>query len=278
MSKRSDRLARSIIELCCLAVLSLLALLNSAHRVAGADSALTEIKETFTGGDFDRTRWALLNTTVAVTKADFSRGAMRLIVPPGPDVRPLVGLNSRFGLEGDFDVSVDYSLRLLPRPEKEWVNVSIFIGGPDGMAAMTRTNNANSGHGYSTWFQPPAGSKTRMQAGGAPTEDKAGTLRLARVGRELHYYASSRGQPLKQIGTVEFGDHPIETLGFQVLPPGLKAPVDVEFDNILVKADRITGLVFVPQSDYGYLPWILSGLMVLIVLILLGWWSTRRAR
>jgi len=263
--------------LCSLVVASLLASLEPAHQVAGADSALTEIMETFTGGDFDRTRWALLNTTVAVTKTDFSRSAMRLIVPPGPDMRPLVGLNSRFGLEGDFDISVDYSIRLLPRPEKEWVNVSIFIGGPDGMAAMTRTNNAKSGHGYSTWFQPPAGSKTQMQAGGEPTEDKAGTLRLARVGKELHYYASARGQPLKHIGTVEFGDHPIETLGFQVLAPPLKAPVDVEFDNISVKADRITGLVFVPQSGYGSLPWILSGLVV-IALVLLWWWSARRVR
>jgi len=263
--------------LCSLAVVSLVASLEPAHRVAGADSAVTEIKETFTGGDFDRTRWALVNTTVAITKTDFSKGVMRLIVPPGPDMRPIMGLNSRFGLDGDFDVSVDYSIRSLPRPEKEWVNLSIFIMGPDGMAAISRTNIANSGHGYSRWFQPPAGSKSQVQASSVSTEDKTGTMRLARVGKELRYYACARGQPFHQIGAVEFGDHPVDTLAFQVLAPALKTPIDAEYDNISVTADRITGLVFVPQSDYGYFPWIVSGLVV-VALVLLLWWNTRRGR
>ena len=96
-----------------------------------------------------------------------------------------MGLDSRFGLEGDFDISVDYSIRSLPRPEKEWTNLSIFIIGPDGMAAMTRTNNSNSGEGYSMWFQPWEGSKAKGTARNVPTQDKAGTLRLARLGKEL---------------------------------------------------------------------------------------------
>jgi hypothetical protein len=238
-------------------------------------SALTEIREDFTGGDFDHSRWALANTSVAVTKIGFSRGRIRLVVPPGPDMRPLVGLSSRFGLEGDFDVVVDYVIHSLPKPAKEWVNVSIFINGPGGMAAMTRTNNAASGHGYSTWFQPPAGSKAQVQASGTPTEDKTGRLRLARVGTELRFSASAAGQPFHQLAAVEYGDRAVETLAFQVLAPALKAPVDVEFHNITVKADRLTGLVYVPPSTYGPLPWIGGGLVVVAV-ALLWWWSTRR--
>ena len=277
MSGRCDRLTHPLIILCFLSVMSLLAAPDPAHRAVGAESEITEIKEDFAGRDFDRSRWALTNTTVATTKTDFSKRAMRVIVPQGPETRPLIGLNSRFGLEGDFDISADYTLRSLPRPEKEWVNVSIFIAGPDGMAALSRTNNAKSGHGYSTWVQPPAGSKAGVQAGGSSTEDKSGTLRLERVGKELHFYASGHGQPPKQIATVEFGDRLIENVAFQIFPPGLKAPIDIEFDNIAVKADHFTRLVFVPPSDYGYLPWILSGLAVVAV-ALLGWWLARRAR
>ena len=96
---------------------------------------------------------------------------------------------------------------------------AIFIAGADGMAALSRTNNAKSGQGYSTWFQPPAGSKAGVQAGGSSTEDKAGTFASERVGKELHFYASGHGQPPKQIGTVEFGDHPIENVAFQIFPP-----------------------------------------------------------
>jgi hypothetical protein len=262
---------------CWLGLLIVLAHAEGGLAFQEPGSAITELTEIFAGGDFDHSRWALSNTIVAVTKTDFSRGAFRLVVPPGPDMRPLVGLTSRFGLEGDFEVTVDYVLHSLPKPAKEWVNVSIFINGPDGMAAMTRTNNANSGHGYTTWFQPPAGSKAQMHASGVPTEDKTGRLRLARVGKELRFYASAAGQPSHQLGAAEYGDRPVETLAFQVLAPALKAQVDVEFDNISVKADRLTGLVYVPPTTYGSLPWIGGGLAVLAI-IGVWWWSTRTRR
>ncbi len=242
------------------------------------ESAPTEVNETFDGREFDRMRWTLNNTSVAVTKVDFSKRTMRLVVPPGPDKRPLMGLDSRFGLEGDFDISVDYSVRSLPRPDKEWVNLSIFIMGPDGMAAVTRTNNSQSGEGYSLWFQPWEGSKAKGTANNVPTKDKAGTLRLTRLGKQLRYYASTRGQPQQEIGTVEFGDRPIDTVGFQVLAPALKAPIDFEYDNISVKADRFTKLVYVPPSGNGNLLWILAGLAVVALAFLLWWWIFRRAR
>jgi hypothetical protein len=261
------------------AFFALLIILQAAGRgyaFQESGSALTEVREAFAGGDFDHSRWALANTSVAVTKTDFSRGSFRLVVPPGPDMRPLVGLSSRFGLEGDFDIVVDYVIHSLPKPAKEWVNVSIFINGPGGMAAMTRTNNAASGHGYTTWFQPPAGSKAQVQATGTSTDDKTGRLRLARVGSELRFYASASGQPFRQVAAADYGDRPVETLAFQVFAPALKAPVDVEFDNIAVKADRLTGLVYVPPSTYGPLPWVGGGVVVVAV-ALLWWWSTRRS-
>ena len=239
----------------------------------------TEITESFDRGEFDRMRWFLNNTSVAVTQVDFSQKKMRLVIPPGPDKRPLMGLDSRFGVEGDFDISVDYSIRSLPKPEKEWVNLSIFIIGPDGMAAMTRTHNAKSGQGYSMWFQPSEGSKAKGSARDVSTQDKVGTLRLARVGKELRYYAAAAGgQPQKEIGTVDFGDRPIDKVAFQVFTPASKAPIDIEFDNISVKADRFTKLVYVPPSGNAALFWILSGLAVVAVIVLAGWWIFRRDR
>ncbi len=73
-----------------------------------ADDAPNELREEFTGGDFNRARWALSNTVVAATKVNFTKRTMRLIIPPGGEMRPLIGMSSRFGLEGDFDVQVDF--------------------------------------------------------------------------------------------------------------------------------------------------------------------------
>jgi hypothetical protein len=262
----------------CAGVLAVVALIDAGQCARGQAGAPSEVNETFAGGDFDRMRWTLKNVSVVLTKVDFSKGAMRLVVPPGPDKREIMGLDSRFGFEGDFDISVDYSIRSLPRPQKEWTNLSIFIMGPDGMAAMTRTNNSNSGEGYSMWFQPWEGSKAKGSAKNEPTQDKAGTLRLARLGKQLRYYAAARGKPQKEIGTVDFGDQPIETVGFQILAPALKSPIDVEYDNISIKADRFTKLVFVPPSGNGILLWFLSGLAVITLAGLIWWWIFRRGR
>ncbi len=184
MFKQRRRVIRPLVLLRCAIAAGVLAALQSPERALADDATVTEVEESFAAKDFDHARWSLSNTSVAVTKTDFSRGVMRLIIPPGSEMRPLIGLSSRFGLEGDFDVSVDYSLRSFPQPEKEWINLSIFVAGADGMAAISRTNVHGSGHGYSRWFQPPADSKRPVQANGVKTDDKTGTLRLARVGKE----------------------------------------------------------------------------------------------
>ncbi len=201
---------------------------------------------------------------------------MRVVIPPATIKRPLMGLESRFGLEGDFDISVDYSIRSLPRPAEEWVNLSIFIQGPSGMAAMTRTNHSKSGDGYSIWFQPSKESKAKGTASSVPTSDRAGTLRLARLGTELYFYASARDRPLKEIGKIEYGDQPIDLVGFHLLTPALKSPIDFEYDNISIKADRFTKLVFIPASSSISLFWVLPALAA-VLLLLLWWWNARRA-
>ena len=80
------------------------------------------------------------------------------------------------------------------------------------------------------------------------------------------------------MGTVEFGERPIDTVGFQVLAPALKLPIDVEYDNIAIKADRFTKLVYVPPSENGYIVWILAGLAVIALVMLVWWWIFRRGR
>jgi hypothetical protein len=213
---------------------------------------------------------------VAVTKVDFSKKKMRLVIPPGPDKRPLMGLGSRFGFEGNFDISVDYAIRSLPKPEKEWVNLSIFVIGPDGMAAMTRTHNSKSGQGYSLWFQPVEGSKAKGSGRDEPTQDNAGTLRMARIGKELRFYSWASGKPQKEIGAVDFGDRPIDKVAFQVFTPAMKSPIDFEYDNISVKADHFTKIVYVPPSGSFSLFQVLAGLAVVVLVLLIGWWIYRR--
>ncbi len=62
------------------------------------------------------------------------------------------------------------------------------------------------------------------------------------------------------------------------MPQALEAPIDVEFDNIKVKADRVTGLVYVPPADYGYTPWFITAAVLAVLILALWWWSRSRRK
>ena len=103
-------------------ILVIIALVNVGYPVLGQESAPPNsprvsiaVSSTECAGRSVIPAWPLPRS--------ISRRRMRLVIPPGPDKRPLMGLDSRFGFEGDFDISVDYSIRSLPRPAKEWVNL-----------------------------------------------------------------------------------------------------------------------------------------------------------
>jgi hypothetical protein len=109
------------------------------------------------------------------------------------------------------------------------------------------------------------------------TSDLAGSLRLMRVGNVLRFYAAARGKPPKEIGTTDYGDHPIDVIRIQVLAPALRSQIDVEFDNISVRADRITKREFTPEVGRFAHAWYLIGLFA-IPLIWLWWRSYWRNR
>ncbi len=245
---------------------------------SGQDTAATEIVENFDRHDYDHMRWTLNNLGVSLTKVSFSDGTLRINVPPAIEKRPLMGLESRFGVEGDFEIRVDYRIRAMPRPQTEWVNASIFIIGPDGMAAITRTNNSATGDGYSLWFQPPDGSKAKGAATNVKTSDRAGTLYLARSGAQLAFSSSARGQPPNTIGSVEYGEKPIDKVAFHLLVPPMKSPVDIEFDSIAIKANRFTRLAFTPPPQQSWLASILVATAVAAVFGAACYIWTQRSR
>ena len=58
----------------------------------------------------------------------------------------------------------------------------------------------------------------------------------------------------------------------------MKSPIDIEFDNISVKADHFTKLVYVPPSGNFSLFQVLAGLAVVGLVLLIGWWIFRRSQ
>lgn len=224
-------------------VLAGLAVLIALVRQAScrADSpGPVEVRESFAGRSLDRARWMVDGRGPQGVKVNLRGGALHFVVPAGPSGRPPVALRSLFGLEGDFDIRADYEARSFPRPRKDWASIEIFVTGLDGAAAVIRTNHASLGPGYSLWCELAPGRVARGAWKHVPTRDRAGTLRIERVGRELRYWTAEPGGGFRALGSTDFGDGPIRQVEFRATVPDSKEALDFSLDNVAVRAGRLT--------------------------------------
>jgi hypothetical protein len=227
-----------------------------AFQVFFGDPKPVEFLEGFTGGSFDRRKWMLIPQSPPGVQFDLSGDSLHIIVPPGPSGRPAASFRANFQIEGDFELRMDYQIGSLPKPKNEWVNVEIFVDGTDGFAAVIRTNHAAQGHGYTMWFDPRDKAKAQGVWKHVPTSDQSGTLRLQRLGSEVHYWAAAPAKDLNRIGSVAFGSGPIHHIEFRVIAPKLESPVELTLDSIAVKADRLIERERPATSRFGPRSWI----------------------
>ncbi len=75
-----------------------------------------------------------------------------------------------------------------------------------------------------------------------PAAGKSGRLGVRRSGDQLTFLHSDADGALVEMGTVKFSTEPITDLGLQAL--ALRSPdaIDVRFDRLSIKADRIVRL------------------------------------
>jgi hypothetical protein len=247
------------------------------HGLCRANGASPgEISETFAGDTFDRTRWWFDRRSPPGVRVELGGEILHVVVPPGAAGRPAASLRAQFAVEGDFDIRAEYEIKALPRPPKEWSNIEIFISGPDGAAAVIRTNHAVAGDGYSLWFEPSSGKGTGGAWKHMSTHDDAGTLRLERIGQELRFWAAARGGKMKMIGAVPLGDGPIRQVEVRGIAPATRSALDYRVDNISVRADRLIEPPKPADSLIGRGAWKIMAIFPLGAAVLWAW--QRRAR
>ncbi len=232
------------------------------------------IEEDFEGA-YDKALW----------KVDWMEGSvdptgeqLRMLIPPGPEGRAPAVFEAAFRVEGDFDIRCDYTLIEFPSPAREWLNAEIFVEGPDGAAAVIRTDHSQEGSGYTMWFEPAPEREARGAWRQVATSDQVGKLRLERTGGQLDFQVAGPGEvDFRTLGRVPFGTGPITKLAFRVVAPELNAPVEVLFDNIQIEADRLIEPTRPNASRWGLL-----GRSVAIFVLLAGaaaiWYRLSRRR
>jgi hypothetical protein len=253
-----------------LALVCFFTIAPSSVDAAGWPESTTLI-ESFDGGKLDSSNWMIDPMSPPGVKFDLVADGLRIRLPPGTHGRPPAVMQSRFEIEGNFDIRLSYRIGSLPKPKREWSNIEIYIDGQDGQAAVIRTNHAEVGPGYTLWYGPPKGSNKKGAWKHIPNRDDVGTLRLERSGRRLRFEAGYRPDGLREIGEVDFGDGTVEKLQFRLLVPETQADTDVAFEDVRVRADRLIGAPPPSKTMFGPRAW-LGVVLVLLAASSVGIW------
>jgi hypothetical protein len=247
---------------------------SAASLCALADSPPQRIEEGFSHDRINRALWTIERVGARV---DPGGGQLKIIVPKGPQGRPPAGLKARFRIEGDFDARAQYRIGSWRKPKKQGINLEIVVEGPDGAASVIRTNHAKVGSGCSFWYGP-SDSKRPGAWKQVATNDTSGWLRLKRSGGELQFFASGPGPAnFRQLGAIDYGTAPINSVCFQVSVPETESPVEAAFGKIEIEAERVIEPSAPAGSMFGPRSWLSMG-VVLIIAAGLGMWVWRRFR
>ncbi len=182
---------------------------------------------------------------------DLSGDGIRAVRPPGELDRPPLLFLGRFRLEGDFEVTAQFTIKKLPRPKtKQGSNrIAISLEGPDRSASLFRAAAAEGdGYGYET-----DGAQAESEKRFVRTRATTGRLCARRRGTTLTFWRSEAGGSLEQIGSASFDSGPISEVAFLADALNSGDGLDVRFDRIEILADRIERLR--PSSGDGALSW-----------------------
>lgn len=194
------------------------------------------VREDFRGKVLNRSLWKPVQVSGRMEPKD---GRLHVLVPRGSAGRPPEEIQSLVKIEGDFDIAAEYELVSLPKLKTGELKVEIGVVGPDGAAVVFRSIHDKAGETCGLWFAPQGQPDVAPAFALSRTTDRAGAMRLQRLGDELIGYAASPGQEFRELGRASFGRGPIHTLLFRGVAPATDADFEVTFANVEIQADRI---------------------------------------
>ena len=226
----------------------------------GIGASGEEINVDFTGRTYDR--WLFRPEAGLDGGRWHSNGkGLHAALPKGKTSRGPLRFQGLMRLEGDFEVVADFTLLRLPRPaapppdgklKDPSNNIEIFLNAPDSMVTVFR-NHRPEGEGWGFYTNSPEGGSTFRHF---PATGKSGRLGVRRSGNQLTFLHSGSGDALVEMGTAKFSTATIDGFGLQALPLRTIDAIDVRFDRLSVKCEKIIRLQTPPPNGWGLGAWL----------------------
>ncbi|AGA28031.1 hypothetical protein [Singulisphaera acidiphila] len=252
-------------------MLGSLALL-SALVASGSYSDSIEVN--FSDQAYDRTLFRP-NVRRSLGRWEVKDGKLRAEIPKGGGDRPPIGFVGLFHLEGDFEVTADYQIVALPKPKASSTkkggdamnSIELVISGAPGWCVGSR-KFLSIGEKVSSYGELEGSRK--FISDNLPVSGTIGRLEVRRKDGNIQFYHAEAGSTPVLIGTVPFGDGPVNEVGLQVYAMNTVDALDVRFSHVQVGADRIIRGLLDSSSTRQMLLW---GLLALVVAALVyAWW------
>jgi hypothetical protein len=106
-----------------------------------------------------------------------------------------------------------------------------------------------------------------------------GTLRMRRAATLLtfEYTEGEASDDVIELGQLDYGDGPVTSVEFWVSVPETNSPVDVTFDDVRVRADRIVDPSVPAESAFGPQAWYGTVISISLVLLAIASWRVFRS-
>ncbi len=204
----------------------------------------------FRTADLDPQLLAPLNDGV-----EWDHQGLRLKLEAAPDSRENTGFDTTFPVEGDFDITVSYSILSAGRPTKGYgIGVGLYapLGSTnEGSISLARRLMPDGLAQFVSDHMTPAGGKVNHKLKKMRSTSTAGKLRLQRVGRVLQYLvADGADSPFVKLEELEVGDLELRLVRVETHRGGSDAGIDARLFDFSVQATDLPG---VPRagSDAG---------------------------
>lgn len=167
---------------------------------------------------------------------------LRCTIPTGGERVSFCGISAKFVVKGDFEITGDYKILKLPKPEKghgAGVKISIKDHRQE-WASLQRLHLPNGSQVYSAHRAVMHDDVYEHSSKIAPTSAMTGRLRLKRAGTTIHYLvADGEARKLQELRAADFTEGDLVQVYFAAQTGDSPTLVDVVWTDISLQAEGL---------------------------------------
>ena len=212
-------------------------------------------------------RWIGLSRESVKTKR--SKNGLLLTFPNDAKGDLQSGVETKFFVEGDFEIIVRYGIEEVEQPEEGYgAGVVLRLLKSEGQPQrvnLSHLKHPSEGNIVVTnaWSSPKSKAATGRKIYTA--EEEHGQLRITRVGSTLDFsVAEGDSQHFRKLREIEFGSEPVKSVDFLGTSGGSKNQIIVRLSQFSIRADNLPlgDVSMIPKRTNSWIIWV--GLVVIV--------------